>query len=968
MLRYRTLLVLLGAVNAVFALDPGKTLSQYSTSSWTQQQGLPQDTIRAITQTADGYLWLGTDEGVARFDGYEFTIFNRDHGDLPSNSVTALAAARDGSLWIGTRSGLTRYKDNRFHTYTQKDGMTEDRVSSLFVDHAGMLWVAAGGNLVRFDGVRFRNFLRERDIPLRSVRAIGEDSDHNLYLAGNSSVVKLVNGKFVDIFGPVVLRADFPSGLQVDNTGNLWITGVHGLIERLPGGEIRRYAAREGLSDSFGLNAIKVDRGGTIWVGTDRGLARLEGTRFRTRTEADLPSSVRCIFEDREGNLWIGSTRGLTRFKDDLFTVFGRNEGLPDDEPVALHQDRSGRNWAGFDQRVVLLAGKDLRPESVPSLPKLFVRQFRETADGEILIAAREGLVRYKDGRARLFNAPDPQNRKTVFDALKDPDGTLWLALPNGLGKLRGDRFETVIPAGPFYVENSFNSLARGPDGSIWAGTMNKGLWRYRAGEKRLYTARDGLGSDQIGSLYADSQGTLWVGTLDGGLSAFRGEKFIRYTARDGLLSDNIRGITDDGQSLWLSTTRGICRIAKEQLQSFADRKISNLSPRNFGVADGLHSAEANEGQLRSDGSLWFPTSRGIAVFRPKVQPATDLPPLVHLLEMSIDGQRFAPVDSARLPSGTGRLHFRFSAIHLAAPERVRYFYSLSGVDPGWIRANGPREVTYDGLRHGDYIFRVKAEVPFGPSSESTAAFDLLPHYYETAWFRLLCLSILAGGILMAYRLRDRRVRSRFALVLEERARLAREVHDTLAQGFVGIAAQLDVLEINMPPDSLPALSALELARRMARHSLTEARRSLVDLRSTALDDNNLGGALESGARLWTANSGIDVEVDIDGDACNLPEDIAHHVFRIAQEAVANTVNHANANQIVLKLRIEPAQLSLQVGDDGCGFEPDDVFTSRKGNFGLIGMRERAERLGGALHLESERGHGTRLYVTVPRR
>ena len=301
MLRIGTLLVLLGGAGSIFALDPHKALTQFSMSVWTQHQGLPQDTIRAITQTGDGYLWLGTDEGLARFDGYEFSIFNRDRGDLPSNSITALAAGNEGSLWIGSRRGLTRYRDHRFLTYTRKEGLADDLVSALFVDHAGILWIVAGGNLSRFDGSNFTNFMRERDVPLRSVRAVTEDGDHNLFLSGDNSVVKMAGGKFVNVLDASTLKADFPQALQVDHAGNLWIIGVRGLIERLPNGAIKKYGAREGLSDSFGLNAIREDRGGTIWVGTDLGLARLEGTRFQARSQVDERAEVRCIFEDRGG-------------------------------------------------------------------------------------------------------------------------------------------------------------------------------------------------------------------------------------------------------------------------------------------------------------------------------------------------------------------------------------------------------------------------------------------------------------------------------------------------------------------------------------------------------------------------------------------------------------------------------------------------------------------------------------------
>jgi signal transduction histidine kinase/ligand-binding sensor domain-containing protein len=935
--------LLLGALHPLAALDPRKALTQYSASVWTQQQGLPQDAIRAIAQTADGYLWLGTDEGLARFDGYEFLSFNR------LNSISALAAGRDGSLWIGSRSGLTSYKDRRFRTYTRKDGLIDDLVSALFVDRAGVLWIVAGGNPSRFDGTRFTNFLRERDVPLRSVREVTESRDGELYVSGNSSVVKFVNGKFVTVIGPEVLSADFPSHIQVDRHGNLWLTTARGVIERLAGGSLKRYRASEGLSDAFGLNAITEDSGGTIWVGTDWGLARLEGARFTNLPQARDGAAVRCVFEDREGNLWVGSDTGLTRYRDDLFTSLGKPEGLPDNGPTALYEDRAGAVWAGYDDGLVLMKDRHSSPVRISSA-KLFVRHLRETSRGELLVPSRQGLIRIKDRRQTTFVAPDPQGRKTVFDALETSDGALWLALPNGLGELKGHRFETVISAGPLYQDDSFYVLARGGDGAIWVGTLSKGLWRYSNGEKRLFTTADGLSSGQIRALYTDRGGTLWVGTLDGGLNALRDGRFVNYRARDGLLSDNIYSITDDRDSLWLSTPRGICRISRRQLEDFAEHKVKTLRPANYGVDDGMRSAQTTDGRMFADGTLWFATSRGIAVYDPRIRSVRVLPPLIHILDLSKNRH----------------VRIRYTAVHLRAPDRVRYSYMLDGSDTGWISGDAARAVNYNGLRHGHYRFRVRAELPGGPASESMLEFDVAPEYYETGWFRSLCVIALAVAIWCAYKLRERQVRARFAIVLQERARLAREVHDTLAQGFVGIASQLDVVEMTMPPDAGAARSALDLAKRMARHSLTEARRSLRDLRAAALEDQDLAVALESGVERWAAKSGAKVKVDVNGDASKLPEQVAHHVFRIAQEAVANAVNHAAANRINLELKIEPKKLRLHVEDDGCGFEPTNAFTSTQGNFGLIGMRERAERLEGELHLASHPGKGTRLDVTVP--
>ncbi len=958
------LLLCLVCSGPVAALDPLNGLTQYSASVWTQQQGLPQDTIRAIAQTSDGFLWLGTDGGLVRFDGYDFVSFSREQGAAVASAISALAAGTDGSLWIGSRGGLTHYKNGHFRTYTRKDGLVDNLVSSIFVDHAGIVWIVAGGSLSRFDGTHFLNFLRERDVSSSIIRGVTETRDHELYICGNSAVERLVNGHFVTVIGPSILSSDFPAQILADGAGNLWIAGARALIERRPDNTLTRYGQKEGLSDAFGVLTIAEGRGGAIWAGTPSGLAGLEGSLFHNLPESRDSGAVNSIFEDREGNLWVGSDIGLTRYRDDLFTFLGKPEGLPDNGPSTLFQDHAGNLWAGYNDELVML-----KQSQLPAIPllsaRLFVHHIRETGSGELLVSSVQGLIYLKGENKRTFASPDPQGRKTVFDAVEGSNGMVWLALPNGLGQLDHGHLRIVIPAGPLFRDDSFYVLAIASDGAIWAGTLSNGLWRYKNGEKQLYTAATGLSSGQIRSLYADPSGALWIGTQDGGLNVFRDGKFIQYRARDGLLSDNINAITDDGESLWLSTTRGICRISRQQLADFAERRIQHLLPLNYGVDDGMRSAHTSDGLRLNNGELWFGTSRGIAIYDRRADSVASFPPLIHILDLSTDRRSFG-INHPDLPPGSGRVQIRYTGIYLRAPDRVRYSYMLDGSDSDWANADESRTVNYDSLSHGKYRFRVKAELPGGIFNESSIDFTVEPHYYETAWFRAVGVLLLITMIFAGYKFRERQVRSRFALVLEERAHLAREVHDTIAQGYVGIASQLDVVEMTMPPNADAARSGLEFARRMVRHSLTEARRSLMDLRASASENQNLAAALQAGADRWTANSHAQVKVRISGDDSSLPEEVAHHVFRIGQEAIVNAVKHAAPNHIEMELKIGPQQLLLRVADDGSGFEPDDAFTSKRGNFGLIGMRERAERIKGELRLDSRPGKGTRLDITVP--
>ncbi|HEY1753943.1 MAG TPA: two-component regulator propeller domain-containing protein [Bryobacteraceae bacterium] len=948
-----------------------KSLTQYSMALWTQQQGLPQDTVHAITQTADGYLWVGTDEGLARFDGYEFVTFTKEHDDLPADSITSLAAAKDGSLWIGTQEGLARYDGKRFRRYGQKDGLRDSAIESLLVDHAGILWMVVGGDVSRFDGNRFTDFRAGREIPLNRVRALTEDRHGTLYAAGYSGVVRLSNERFQTVVGPDVLSSDFPLGVRVDDSATIWVLGTRGVIAYDPQGRIRRYGQAEGLPNSFGLTgALEIDHGGNVWVGTAAGVARLEHDEFRTRPDMVAGGgrgSVRRIFEDREGNIWLGTDNGLVRLRDDVFTVYGKAEGLPSDEPTSELQDRSGRIWVGF------LDG-GLRPLSgTPppfTIPAGGVFSIRQTHDGELLVAGRDGLLRLSGGRLRTLVPADPVGRKSVYDALGDSSGRIWLALPSGLSLLMGDQFQSVIEGG-VQPDASVYSLAEGTDGSIWAGSYRRGLWRIQGDRKRLYTVADGLGSNQIHALYADPAGPVWVGTFGGGLSVLNGETFVTYTAKEGLLSDNISNILDDGESLWLTTTRGICRVSKQELRDLAGHQINALHPSNYGIADGLRSthgpaAISGGGDRHPDGSLWFVTSDGLAVYDPgrSTRPAT-VPP-VHIVEMTTEGRPLDADRSPRVPPGSGRLQLRYVAIHLSAPESIRYFYRLDGLDPDWIPAGTRREVNYDNLRHGHYRFRVKAELAGVPASESGIEFDVLPRVYETIWFRLLALLMVAALGWASYRIRVAQIRARFSGVLQERTRLAREIHDTLAQAFVGIGSQLDVVEMKLPESAADAKWSLDLARRMAQHSLTEARRSVLDLRTAALDDQDLTSALKSCAAMWVAGSSVDVMVEVRGDTAAVPPEISHQVLRIAQEAFNNALKHSGASRVAVNLGVDACQLDLQVVDNGCGFEPGEVFFSQNGHFGLIGMRERAERVNGELHLESQPGQGTQVHIMVP--
>ena len=981
---FGVMVILAGVPWQSLALSPNKVLTQYTQTVWTQAEGLPQDTIRAITQTPDGYLWLGTNEGLARFDGYEFVTFSKADGSLPSNSVRALGAGRGGVLWIGTAAGLTRYANGRFATYKPKDGLPERAITSLVEDDAGVLWMAFGGLLARFENGQFTTLSRESVAPVQVVQVVYEDQQRRLWVSGVGGLVQRAGEGFRAALDSRTLGDDFITVLWANDAG-VWMGGNKGLILMRPDGTRKRYQTRDGLPSDI-VRALWQDRAGNFWAGTNGGLSRFESGHFVSAarpSDEDTSDWVWSLFEDREGDLWAGMNSSLTRLRKDRFVTYGRNEGWPSDQPIVVRQDRLGTLWVGYHDRGVFAVrdGQFRSYTTQQGLASNEVFGIREAPDGDLLIATRKGLSRFHEGHFTNYVLPDPLGRTVVYDALVDAAGRLWASTASGVYRLDGTKWNWIVQGGQG-VAGITIALTQRRDGSLWAAMLNAGIWQvtdpqHRDFKPRHFTTADGLSSNQARTLFEDLDGSLWIGTLGSGVTELRDGVFYRYGAHDGLLSDNISHVEDDGRgNLWLSTTRGLCRISKRGLRDFSAGKIQSLKPHNYGLEDGLRSAQCAPGfptgggaTRSSDGHLWFPTGHGLSTIDPASSAAEGIPqsaPSTQIVEVAVDGEVVDVHTASQLKPGTGRIQFRYSGIYLRAPEAVRYWSKLEGLDPDWVPDGSRRVVNYNPLPHGRYQFRVRAMLPGGAPSDAEFSFEVLPHFYQTGWFYALCLASFLGAVYGIYLLRLRQMRGRFALVLDERARLAREIHDTLAQGFVGISSQLEALAIKLNGDLEVARQHLDLARKMARHSLTEARQSVMDLRTSKQEKRDLQEALETSAHRWVAGSSVNLQMDVAGDLQQVPEDVEQNLLRIAQEAVTNVLKHAKARVIWVKLEIQDRVLRLHVRDDGQGFEPAGAFLIADGHFGILGMRERAQRLGGKFSLESHPGAGTLVEVSVP--
>jgi len=975
----------LAAWPAAWALDPSRRVTQAIHRVWNQEDGLPQDTVRALAQTPDGYLWIGTDEGLARFDGYDFTAFNRRGGALPSNTVLNLTVAADGTLWIATPAGLVRYRAGVFHTLTRADGLPDPAVGSMAAEKAqpgragGNIWVVAGDTVCEVVNGRAREASFEPAGARHGARLVSMAPDGALWVAGFRGIFRVQDGHARVVVPAATLRGSTATALWVDKDGTVWAGLSDGLLAIVPGETaLRRYTTRDGLPDNY-VRALWRDRHGALWAGTNGGLARLEHGRFVGLTSGanDEQDWVRSLFEDREGNLWVGTNTGLNSYHDGRFTLYSRLEGLPGDKPTVIHQDRSGAVWIGFHDRGVFRFRPEpnLRYTTANGLPSNEIFSIRDAADGSLLVGTREGAVSIKDGRVSALPVPDTLHRRLVLDVLEAGSGALWAASPGGLFRIERGRGVHVAGGGP-NANDGVVALASTPDGSVWAASYGGELWEIRDGRVLHYTAADGLPAEQFRSLRSGRDGTLWIGTVGGGLVWRRNGRFYRCGASEGLPSDNVAVIVEDrAGDLWLGTTQGICHVKRASLEAFTAGKSKKIQAELLGISDGLRSAQcapayaSSGGERTSDGWLWFPTAQGLALLNPAAPAPGPQKPSLLISLTEFDGKPSDELGGNVFGPGDGRAIFRYTGIHLRAPEAVRYMFRLDGVDRDWVNGGARRTAGYSNLTPGHYVFHVRADAG-GARQESEYAFSVRPHYYQTAWFAALLSLALLGTLWGAWQLRLRTLRARFQLVLNERARLARELHDTLAQDFVGLSTLLDAVSMRLAEDAATARQNLDLARKMVRHSLTEARRSVMDLRAAVLQGQSLGEALTSAAPLWVAGSRLKVHVETGGDPAKLSDEEEQHLLRVAQEALHNAAHHSGGQNAWVRLNYVreggSLQVKLVIKDDGRGFDPQGTFDPSAGHFGILGMQERAERIGGTFHLESRPGAGTVVEITAP--
>ncbi|HET6899552.1 MAG TPA: two-component regulator propeller domain-containing protein, partial [Vicinamibacteria bacterium] len=735
----------------------------------------------------------------------------------------------------------------------------------------------------------------------------------------------------------------------------LWIGTLDEGLVHVHDGRTDLFTHLEGLSGDH-VGAFLQDREGTLWVVTTDGLDRFRvplATTFSASQGVLTPGGY-AVLAAADGSVWLVGGRGLNRWADGRMTVpsvggkrDGRLDGLL---ATSLFQDHRGRIWTSTSRGVGFIENE--RFTYVPALPGGNVRAFAEDADGTLWIAHQErGLFAVSDGGAR----------QTLLATLGRDDFTTSLAVD-------------PVSAG------------------VWVGFFRTGLVHLRDGQVRAsYRAADGLGAGNVSHLRFDREHALWAST-EHGLSRLKDGRIATLTTRNGLPCDGVHwSMEDDARSLWLYTECALVRVARPQVEAWiaavdneqargGRASVPAIHPRVFDISDGVrtHAGAGGNSPLvakTSDGRLWFLPWDGVSVIDPAHLPFNTLPPPVNIEQVIADRQPYDPSSAAggrlRLPAFSRDLQIDYTALSLAVPEKVRFRYKLEGRDRDWQDAGTRRQVFYNDLPPKNYRFRVTASNDSGVWNEAGTFvdFSIAPAYYQTAWFRLAIVAMLLAVVAAVYRLRvgqvAQRIRLRMEGRLEERERIARDLHDTLLQGMQGVIFKFDALSKRIPSED-PLRRAIEETLDRADEMLTEGRDRVRSLRTGAAM-SDLPSALERVAREAAGDGAARFRSVIEGRARDLDPIVMEEVFSIGREALLNALAHSGAHQVEMEVAYDPRQLRLRIRDDGRGIDPEVLEKGGKADhWGIPGMRERAGRIGGRLEIWSRPDAGTEVELTVP--
>ena len=970
-------IALLCLANAAFGLDPTRKISQYVHDRWEQDKGFIGGRIYAICQSADGYLWIGTERGLVRFDGSNFILIQRPLPDSPTiGPVRGLVTDASGNLWIrleGPRMLL--YHDGKFEDLYARYDLQDIIFTATVSDYEGRVILSGlGERTFRYENGRLETIISAEQ-NLGNVISLAATRDQSIWLGTqDNGLFRLSQGHISKVSQELVdskINALLPA-----ETGGVWI-GTDKGIHLWDGGVMAALNLPSSLRH-LQILALARDRGANLWVGTNHGVVRItqSGAISLDQLNPKPGFEVTAIYEDLEGDIWFGGSRGVERLRNGMLTTYTTSDGLPSGGNGSVYADPTGRIWfAPLSGGLYWLKGGQVGNITADGLKRDVVYSIGG-GDGEVCVGRQHGGLTVLSGKgdsftARTYTQADGLAQNSVYSVHRDRDGTIWAGTVSaGVSRLNGGRFTNYSDASGL-PSNAINSIVEGFDGPIWLATSS-GLVSFANGRWTNRTARDGLPSSIVLTIFEDSRHVLWIAT-SGGL-AYLSFGTIKVPARlPEAMREQILGIAEDGMgSLWFTTSDHVLRVNQDRLISGS---LSDTDVQSYGINDGLHGVEV-AGRDRTvvadrQGRIWISLKSGLSLADPVVTAENSVPVAVRIESISVGERQMNAQNPITIPSGIQSITLNYGSTNLSAPERIRFRYKLDGSDQGWSDTVPSRQVVYKHLDPGTYRFHIVASNSLGlwNGPETSVPFVIEPAFWQTWWFRVTCFGWCCLAILAVYRLRIHQLTNRLSVGfqerLAERTRIAQELHDTLLQGVLSATLQLDVAEDQLPADS-PAKPLLKRVLQLMGAVTEEGRNALRGLRTTEMDHQSLETAFSRLRQEFLLDSKTDFRVIADSVTRSVRPMIRDEVYRIGREVLVNAFIHASANRIEVEVEYASRQLRVTVRDDGIGIDPHILHSGREGHWGLIGIRERSKRIGATLRLRSRTGAGTEVDLTVP--
>jgi len=981
-------LFLILAVASGWAVDPGRRISQYAHTAWRTQDGLFSGSPTVMAQTTDGYLWIGTNVGLVRFDGLRFVTWRPPAGQRMLDSrIASLRAARDGSLWIGTGYSISRWKDGVLINYPQLSG----KIESIAEDTDGAIWIVRtqatdeNGPVCQIRNEQIRCYGAKDGIPFPLTVHIDKEKSGGFWISGYSQLCHWAPPSskpgsaatyFTNTRHPSTYASLKATALAAD--GSVWAaTEGHGPVLKLQHLEneswnIRTFPAI--AADSADVTSLFVDRNDALWVGTaHHGIFRARGSDTDHFGRADGLSSdaVTRFYQDAEGTVWVATSQGLDNFRDLKMASFSMREGLSAEGPSSVLASRDDTVWIGNFQGLDFVRNGRLSAiRSGHGLPGRDVTTlFQDHAD-TLWLGLDSGLWAYDGVRFREVRHDDGSALGVIFAITEDIHHDIWVRAGPHLDRIHNLRLVDELTSPQI---STAYTLAANPQGGLTLGLVNGDLVQFDDGKTQTIPSGEVGNTRQIRDLVVESDGSVWGTTVDE-VARWKDGTRKNLTTRNGLPCDGIFSLLkDQEESLWLYSRCGLVEIDKAELDFWWEHPDQLVKFSLFdsfdGVQPGLTSLKPQSARS-SDGRLWFVNGRTLQVIDPRHLQKNFLPPPVHVEDVIANRKEYLPSGELVLPALTRDLEIEYTALSFVVPQKVRFRYKLEGHDTTWQDPGTRRQAFYSDLRPGPYRFRVMACNNDGVWNEegATLAFSVAPAWYQTNWFRLLCAVAAILVVWIVYRLRVRQVAkaidARFNARLDERTRIARDLHDTFLQTVQGSKLVADVA-LSPSTDLEHMRRAMEQVSGWLEQATHEGRAALNSLRTGTREKNDLGEAFQRAMDECQIQSAIQASFSVVGEANEMHPIVQDEVYRIGYEAIRNACVHSKASKLHVELTYAH-DLALRISDNGVGIGSAIAKGGKEGHFGLQGMRERAARIAAKLTIVSSVSSGTEVKLVVP--